>query len=206
MPGVAPWFRYHFEPEREYLILSRRHYPERLADRFPVSATGTRNGGPNHDFLEALRGIAGAVDLLQDHIPETIPIVPNNLLMEGSQAYLADFGLERLHDLIEQGYAGPRVIGESSANHLHRLTEGGQFGLAAVYFYLRTGRIIFGNYLWNPTIPFSEVVVKYARSMAEYERTGEFRLEALPDPQERRAVHVDCREIRQRGSLPAWSS
>ena len=188
MPGVASWLRYHFKPDRNYLILCRRHFPERMVDRFPVSSTGARNGGPNPEFLEAFREIARAVDLLQDDIPGTIPIVPSNLLMEGSQAYLADFGLERLHDLIEQAYAGSRTIGESSANQLHRLIEGGQFGLAAVYYYLRTGRITFGDYLWNPTIPFSEVVVEYAQSISEYESTGEFRLEALPDPKERRAV------------------
>ena len=188
MPGVASWLRYHFEPDRRYLILCRRHYPDRLADRFPVNPTGARNRGPDPDFLEAFQEIAKAVDLLQENIAETIPIVPSNLLMEGSQAYLADFGLEKLHDLIEQGYAGPRMIGESSANHVHRLNEGGQFGLAAVYFYLRTGRIVFGNYVWSPTIPFFEVMVKYTQSMGEYESTGEFHLDALPDPQERRAV------------------
>ncbi len=80
------------------------------------------------------------------------------------------------------------MIGESSANHVHRLNEGGQFGLAAVYFYLRTGRIVFGNYVWSPTIPFFEVVVKHTQSMGEYESTGELCLDALPDPQERRAV------------------
>ena len=29
IPGVASWLRYHFEPDRRYLILCRRHYPDR---------------------------------------------------------------------------------------------------------------------------------------------------------------------------------
>src|SRR5688500_3080068 len=46
-PGVAPWARCNFHPERAHPLLCRSPYPERLRDRFRGDPTRTRAGDPD---------------------------------------------------------------------------------------------------------------------------------------------------------------
>jgi hypothetical protein len=107
VPGLAGWLRYRFNRERKYLVFCRRYYPTRLTDRFPIPGTEPDIGPPRTGLLQAIKEIAGGVDFLEQHIAD-FTLRLSNLFVDQSHAFVADFGVQSLHCLIEEGYAGPR--------------------------------------------------------------------------------------------------
>jgi hypothetical protein len=183
-PGLAPWVRYHFDPAHQRLLLCRPYYDDCLEQRVPIARTP--------DLLERLGELAQAIDFLQQHNLGSLNLVPGNLFIAGGQAYLGDYGLLELHKLIESSYSGPRPF-VGGVNYLlgrdmQRVQRGNVFDLALLYYYLRTGRIAFGNFVCDSPTNFYAVLAKFYEGQQRYEEIGELCLDALPELVERQIV------------------
>jgi hypothetical protein len=185
--GVGLWNSYQVNREQNLLILCRRYYPERLVDRFPAGAGATEPA--DADLLHAFAQIAQGVDTLgtdsaYSPVVGTAPTISShNLLLNGRNAFVSDFGLalKRLGRKISDEY-GPRIIRLGGPNLGMR---GGQFDLASIYYFLRTGVTIFGV---TTTESQQEILRRTFASQSEYDKTGRLSLDALLEPREREVV------------------
>jgi hypothetical protein len=189
-PGVAPWLRYHNLHRQCYFVLCRKYYPERTIDRFqPESAV--LNDSPALDLVTAFQSLASGLDYLRDRLGGDYDraFTPNNIFMDGEQAVLADYGLEELHNLIEQGYDLPRSVHASPYDWLKfdwRRVETVLTCLAAVYFHVRTGHPLLTGRDWETKSRLEqqrEIAENYVKL-----RDGDIDLSELPDPRERTAI------------------
>lgn len=189
-PGVAPWLQYHNLHRQCCFVICRRYYPERTIDRFRPERE-VPDPLPSLDLVTALRSLATGLDYLSDRLGESYypAITPNNIFMDGEQAVLVDYGLEELHDIIEQSYDGPRPVRVSPYDWL-------KFGsgrvetvlswLAAVYFHVRTGHPLLTSRGWetrNRLEQQREIAENYVKL-----RDEEIDLSELPDSRERAAI------------------
>ncbi|WP_019499926.1 hypothetical protein [Pseudanabaena sp. PCC 6802] len=189
-PGVAPWLRYHNLHRQRCFIICRRYYPERAIDRFRPEQE-VPDPLPGLDLVTAFQSLASGLDYLSDRLGGHYypAITPNNIFMDGEQAVLADYGLEELHDIIEQSYDGPRPVRVSPYDWL-------KFGsgrvetvlswLAAVYFHVRTGHPLLTSRGWeakNRLEQQQEIAENYVKL-----RDGEIDLSELSNPGERAAI------------------
>ncbi len=180
-PGIAPWTQCEFNPEQDYLLLRRLYYRDSLGDQVPIPYTP--------QYIGILDEIAKGIDFLQNQRVGHAAMFPGNLLTDGSHGYFADFGLEELHHLIETGYDGPRPGGTKLKFFFDQLAglRGDEEIVAkfgALYFYLRTGKFVFGSFAWGPDSASHRVF----HAMKEYRETGRLCLDALPNLREREAV------------------
>jgi hypothetical protein len=212
--GLAPWITYHIDYAAKWLILCRKYYPDRLIDRFPVLRAEDRHKHPNQALLQAFQEIATGLDQLRQFMePKSLTFnpSPDDLLMDGPDAVVADWGTVELEQLIEHSYDGPRPIsesdslaatcyGESLGPHGH---ADPQYCLAILYFYLRVGHSIF-----TPLSPGPDAAWDAYINHEAYLKTGQVNLEELPNPREceiiARALSVNatdrfttCREFVQ---------
>jgi hypothetical protein len=130
--GVAPWVGYHYREQDRRLVMCRHAYPDLLLDRFSAGS------GPYPDavLLEVLRQIAEAIDTLTTlrqfaSPPLRVKVSTNNLLMQGTLAFITDFDFGALSTLREQisNEYGPRLIVRRTS----------WFCLPELYYFLRTG-------------------------------------------------------------------
>jgi hypothetical protein len=189
-PGVAPWLRYHNLHHQRYFVLCRKYYPESAIDRFrPQSAV--LNDSPALDLVTAFQSLASGLDYLRDRLGGNYDraFTPNNIFMDGQQAVLADYGLEELHNVIEQGYDRPRPVQMTPYDWLKfdwRRPETVLSCLAAVYFHIRTGHPLLTSRDWE-TKSHLEQMQEIAENYCKL-RDGDIDLSELPDRQEQAAI------------------
>lgn len=188
--GVAPWLRYHHLHRQRYFVVCRKYYPERAIDRFrPQSAV--LNDIPALDLLTAFQSLANGLDYLRDRLGGDYDraFTPNNIFMDGDRAVLADYGLEELHNIIEQGGERTQPVQVSPYDWLkfdwHRL-ETVLSCLAAVYFHIRTGHPLLTSRDWE-TKSRLEQHQEIADNYVKF-REGDIDLSELPDPREQAAI------------------
>jgi hypothetical protein len=192
-PGVAPWLRYHNLHRQRYFVVCRKYYPERAIDRFqPQSAF--LNDIPALDLLTAFQSLARGLDYLRDRLGGIYDqaFTPNNIFMDGQQAVLADYGLEELHNIIEQGYDRLDHLQPVQVNPYDWLkfewsrVETVLSCLAAVYFHVRTGHPLLTSRDWE-----TKSCLEQRQEIAETYiklRDGDIDLSELPDPREQAAI------------------
>jgi hypothetical protein len=199
-PGVAPWLRYHHLHHQRYFVLCRKYYPESIIDRFQPLQTQSAmlNDSPEINLLMAFQSLATGLDFLRDRLGGDYDraFTPNNIFMDGNEAVLADYGLEELHNVIEQGYGGthpvwnhPRPVQVSPYDWLKfdwRSIETVLSCLAAVYFHVRTGHPLLTSRDWE-TKSRLEQQRQIAENYVKF-RDGNIDLSELPDPRERDAI------------------
>ncbi len=187
--SIAPFLRYHWSTDERRLVLCRRYCRDRLVDRFPAGRADDR---PHPGMLNAFAEIAEGVDALErqwaggNAQAHALRIRVNNLLMEGEQAFLADFApfLEPLKDRIASEY-GPRLV--RAPNPCLYLGCGeAQSNLAALYHYLRTGKSVFGD------LPLAQPRMRSILQLQESEReclkTGKLPIDGTLNPGETGAI------------------
>ncbi len=195
--GVAPWLRYHNLHRQHYFVLCRKYYPERTIDRFrPQSAV--LNHSPTIDLLIAFQSLSRGLDYLRDRLGGNYDraFTPNNIFMDGQQAVLADYGLEELHNMIEQGCGGTHPVWNRSQpvqvnpydwlKFDWRKVETVLTCLAAVYFHIRTGHPLLTGRDWgtkNRLEQQREIAETYVKL-----RDGDIDLSELPDCREQAAI------------------
>lgn len=195
--GVAPWLRYHNLQRQRYFVLCRKYYSESTIDRFrPQSAV--LNNSPEIDLLIAFQSLARGLDYLRDRLGGNYDraFTPNHIFMDGQQAVLADYGLEELHNIIEQGCGGTHPVWNRhqpvQVNPYDwlkfdwRKAETVLTCLAAVYFHVRTGHPLLTGRDWGTKSRLEqqrEIAENYVKL-----RDGDIDLSELPDSREQAAI------------------
>jgi hypothetical protein len=191
--GVAPWLRYHNLHRQRYFVLCRKYYSESMIDRFRPLQTQSAvlNNSPAINLLIAFQSLARGLDYLRDHLGGNYDqaFTPNHIFMDGEQAVLADYGLEELHNIIEQGCNRHRPVQVNPYDWLKfdwRKVETVLTCLAAVYFHVRTGHPLLTGRDWE-TKSRSEQQREIAENYIKL-RDGDIDLSELPDPREQAAI------------------
>jgi hypothetical protein len=198
LPGIAPWLAYRNDMRARRVVLIRGYYATKFAQCFPAAITADAEGRPNPDFVTAFREIARGIDALDEILGEALDLSLHldNLFMEETHAFLADFGVRALARAIDEWDYGPRSFAPGSVeNPMTYLDEGylprstpiadAQFLLAATYFQARTGRPIF------PVDTSSNILVRL-QSLDEqckaYLQGARLNLDLIPTRPERDAI------------------
>ena len=179
-PGVAPFLGYQVLPLEHLLVCRRRCYPLRFIDCFPP---GSAHASVDPALWLALFDLAAGIDSLQ---PAGIAL--NNLLMDGSRAFLADWSpaLQSLTSAIEAESAPLLVTAKSTWNWnvLFGGAVGVQFALAALYYELRTNSTVFGPLDWRDRSGLNKGFL----ALSDYKVTGKVWVDNLPDSRERSVI------------------
>jgi hypothetical protein len=195
--GVAPWLRYHHLHRQGHFVLCRKYYPERAIDRFRPQLA-VLNDRPTLDLATAFQSLANGLDYLRDRLGGNYAwaFTPNNIFMDGNQAVLADYGLEALHNIIEQGGGGTHPVWNRTQPVQVSPYDWLKFDwsrvetvlscLAAVYFHIRTGHPLLTSRDWE-TKSRLEQHQEIADNYVKF-REGDIDLSELPDPREQVAI------------------
>ena len=129
------------EEDRLYIVMELADGS--LRDRFNFHLKQGRDGIPVEELLPYFEQVAAALDYLREQRVQHRDVKPENLLMLGGYAKVADFGLARQssgHDLSIAGlcgspqYIAPEVWNDKVSPHSD------QYSLAVTYAHMRLGK------------------------------------------------------------------
>jgi formylglycine-generating enzyme required for sulfatase activity len=131
------------------LILAMELCDRTLHDRLKEALTQNLPGIPSEELLNYMRGAAEGLEALHEHNVQHRDIKPGNLLLLHKGVKVADFGLAKVMDLSVASHTGAMTVAYAPPEFFKgTITKhSDQYSLAATYFQLRTGRMLFtGSY------------------------------------------------------------
>jgi formylglycine-generating enzyme required for sulfatase activity len=131
----------------DLLILAMELCDCTLHDRLKETVLQNNSGIPVKELLNYMRDAASGLDTLNEKQVQHRDVKPMNLLMLGRGVKVADFGLAKWLEgsvasntgAMTPAYAAPEFMRGEISQHSD------QYSLAATYYELRTGRLLFGG-------------------------------------------------------------
>jgi hypothetical protein len=196
--GLAPWLRYSCNPDDGYIFLVRQYYPTKLHERFG-SISEITDITQRDELLTALKQLAEGLDnLYAKEKSITVDVHEDNLFVDGLQTVITDYGCPALRDLIETSYDGPRPLTVRNFTNgqfvFLELTGGNviekaQAALAAIYYRLRLGQSVFGDFTEEAkTTNVIQCLMKARERVQAYLHTQQLELGNLLLPAEHSAI------------------
>jgi serine/threonine protein kinase/Tfp pilus assembly protein PilF len=128
-----------------WLILAMELCDRSLQDRLNEVVNQTRSGIPVEELLGYMRGAADGLDALNGKQVQHRDVKPANLLLSGSGAKVADFGLAKVLErtVASNSRAGTLAYTAPECFKGQLAQQSDQYSLAVTYYRLRTGHLLF---------------------------------------------------------------
>jgi serine/threonine protein kinase len=173
-PCVLRTESYFVERDRLFIVLELADAT--LRDVLKKSQTESRTGIPTNTLLAHLKHAAEGLDFLHRQGIVHRDIKPENILIVGDYGKVADFGLAkaaRNKQSTHADFAGTVVYSAPETWDGRITTRSDQYSLAATYFEMRTGRVLFGGKT------FQEIFRKHMDSNPDFEPLPELEQNVL---------------------------
>jgi formylglycine-generating enzyme required for sulfatase activity len=129
------------------LILAMELCDRTLLDRLNEVRAGKLPGIPVAELLNHMRDAANGLDALNAKKVQHRDVKPLNLLLLDGGVKVADFGLVKLLEGTVASHTGSMTVAYAAPECFKGevTQQSDQYSLAASYFHLRTGRVLFGG-------------------------------------------------------------
>jgi formylglycine-generating enzyme required for sulfatase activity len=128
-----------------FLILAMELCDRSLKDRLDEARAQKLPGIPAKELLGYLRDAAAGLEALHEHHAQHRDIKPGNLLLLHRGVKVADFGLAKVLEQTVASHTGSMTLAYAAPEFFNgevtRYSD--QYSLAATYFQLRTGQLVF---------------------------------------------------------------
>jgi formylglycine-generating enzyme required for sulfatase activity/serine/threonine protein kinase len=129
----------------EWLILAMELCDHSLQDRLNEALQQNLPGIPLKELLNYVRGAAEGLDALHEAKVQHRDVKPANLLLLHKGVKVADFGLAKMMEQTAASHTGAMTMAYAAPEFFMGETtrHSDQYSLAATYFHLRTGQLLF---------------------------------------------------------------